>query len=786
MLNTDNPINLKSGDTTTPQSRNEDWVVDLISPILRNNPSLAEVFHRLLREELIRAGCITMEELERRSGIASQIRNFHPNELRELPWTNEQRAQVNLQTRLVASQHLTRSLVEGILGDAITAANENSLISYVGSEEVTLAGLRERLQEFCSRSGFEARMPLPDLVATRVRLARLLLSDVPQYIEAAKQYIGIGDYLEIIDKVIGSEQRIGRVGGKAAGLFLAYMIVKAVKEQPGMSGEFELEIPESRFITHEVFDEVVKFNSLNDYRNRKYWKLDKLHHEYPAAVATFRNIRFPPEIDRQLRQYLENVGESMIIVRSSSLLEDRSGAPFSGKYASLVVDLTGPMEERMAKLSAAIGEVYASVWHPDPIQYRRDLKLLDHEESMGILLQRVIGERRGRYFTADFAGVANSHNDYIWSERMKRENGMVRLVAGLGMGAVDRQGDDYARLAALSDPTIRPEGSVREIMRASQRKLYVIDTQNGELIRVPFHDFVAQTEYYSALRYIASTYSRDNDMLRTGFQPSSHAASVVTFDGLLGNSTFPSQMRSILWQLESALGEPVDIEFCGQQKKLYLLQCRPQMTYKQISAVKLPEDLSGDEIVFNVNHMVPTVDLEGLKYLVYVHPEGYSKLDKVSIMKVVSALRELNSKLERRSFILVGPGRWGTGWDDPWLGVPLRFSELNNCALLCEIADPQAGRFSEPSLGTHFFNDLVGHDIRVLALYPRKKEAIFNRRLLDDSPSALASFISNGNAEGGFNIADVLRVIDIPAVTQGKRLHIKCSGPSQLGFAYIQ
>ena len=62
---------------------------------------------------------------------------------------------------------------------------------------------------------------------------------------------------------------------------------------------------------------------------------------------------------------------------------------------------------------------------------------------MGILIQEVVGQKVGDYFFPAFAGVALSNNEFRWSNRIKLEDGLVRIVPGLGTRAVDRVADDY-------------------------------------------------------------------------------------------------------------------------------------------------------------------------------------------------------------------------------------------------------------------------------------------------------------------------------------------------------
>ena len=119
------------------------------------------------------------------------------------------------------------------------------------------------------------------------------------------------------------------------------------------------------------------------------------------------------------------------------------GAAFSGKYKSLFLANQGPKQKRLEALMDAIAEIYASLFSPDSIQYRREHGLLDFHEEMGIMIQEVVGTRIGRYFLPFFAGVAFSNNEFRWSPRLKREDGLVRLTPGLGTRAVDRLSDDF-------------------------------------------------------------------------------------------------------------------------------------------------------------------------------------------------------------------------------------------------------------------------------------------------------------------------------------------------------
>ena len=155
------------------------------------------------------------------------------------------------------------------------------------------------------------------------------------------------------------------------------------------------------------------------------------------------------------------MGQQPLIVRSSSLLEDNFGTSFAGKYESHFCPNQGTPEENLRDLTQAIARIYASILNPDALLYRRAKGLQDYDERMAILIQVVQGERFGRYYLPHAAGVAFSRNLYRWSPQIRREDGFVRLVWGLGTRAVDRVGNDYPTPGSPQPSAAAPEASVK-------------------------------------------------------------------------------------------------------------------------------------------------------------------------------------------------------------------------------------------------------------------------------------------------------------------------------------
>ena len=197
---------------------------------------------------------------------------------------------------------------------------------------------------------------------------------------------------------------------------------------------------------------------LEVFMNQKYKEFDEIVQEYEEVRSTILKASYPPDIRAKLTAILEEVGEHPIIVRSSSYLEDNSGFAFSGKYISIFLGNQGPMQDRLHALEMAMKEVYASVFSPDVMAYRKERGLLDYNERMCLLVQEVVGKRYGDYFFPTCAGVAVSRNNFSWSPRIKRNDGLMRLVMGLGTRAVDRVGNDYPRLVPLGQPPFAARG----------------------------------------------------------------------------------------------------------------------------------------------------------------------------------------------------------------------------------------------------------------------------------------------------------------------------------------
>jgi pyruvate,water dikinase len=260
----------------------------------------------------------------------------------------------------------------------------------------------------------------------------------------------------------------------------------------------------------------------------------------------------------------------------------------------------------------------------------------------------------------------------------------------------------------------------------------------------------------------------------------------LSFDGLIKRTNFIERMRQMLSILEEAYGHPVDIEFSAsfRSEELYrvnLLQCRPMRAKTDAIAVEPPVELSDeDRIVDSRGPVVGSSRDVSVDRLIYVVPSEYSELvlnDRYTIAKLIGRLAGTGADQNDHHTLILGPGRWGTA--EPFLGVPISFSEIRTACAVCEIVTMRAGLTPDVSLGTHFFNELVETDILYFALYPDREKDFLNRDLLHSAPNKLTDLLPDAD-----RWAPVVRVLDPLEWKKGKTLRLNASARKQRVVCY--
>ncbi len=753
--------------------------------LIAQYPILARQIHQRMRDELFRRGVITREQMEievREKAMLSQKREGLTNPLvQETAPQWEQRLELirDHLTDFYFAYNLPLDLLHRLLGESLLSRTLQPQATLTFNPELApLDLLLKQAEQFEALPDPERAEVSHHLQEVIVVLIKTMISDHLGFVSIAKNWFTAADFRFIHNRRIGH----GKIGGKTAGMLLAHKILLGAA--PTIAGR--VIIPRSYFVGADVFYDFMALNGL-DYLDQKYKPLEAIRSDYPRIQEEHLHARFPEEIADRLREILTEVGRSPLIVRSSSLLEDNFGASFAGKYESFFCPNQGTPRENLRDLTTAIRRVYASVYSPDAILYRRKMGLLDYDERMAILLQEVQGQTHHQYFFPPLAGVAFSFSPLVWNTRVRREEGFVRLVMGMGTRAVDRVDNDYPRLINLSHPLLRPEKTPEAIRHYTQRCVDVVDLQHNAFATVPAQEVLSAD--YPPLRWLASL--DDGDTLQTLFSVGPHIAPerlVLTFDNLLAKSDLAPLMKTVLATLAKQYKRPVDVEFAISMKDgpkpeltFHLLQCRPQSQSRAGLAGQAvgarPLEVPEADQFFLASRLAPQGRVSQVEFVVYVDTEEYQQLPAaVDRQEVARLVGRLNKTLEGRNFILIGPGRWGSSND--MLGVPISYADIFNASALVEVAAKHHGLTPEPSYGTHFFQDLVEAQIYPLAIYPDEPGDSLNFGYIAKATNRLAEFLPNEKTRA----AQCVKVIAIPAESRGRYLEIDMDGERALAY----
>ncbi len=569
------------------------------------------------------------------------------------------------------------------------------------------------------------------------RLCKVVIGRDERMLSLAKKHFTLEDMQTIKSRLIGS----GFIGGKAVGMLLANKIVS----EPQYDLQRHLELHDSFYVGSDVFYTYLVENGC--------WKLrveQRTKEGYFRAAAELREKllkgRFPEQIREQFQEMLEYFGQSPIIVRSSSLLEDAFGNAFAGKYESIFCVNQGSPEERYSHFEEAVRKVFASTMNENALAYRLQRGLDQRDEQMALLVQRVSGSYRNNYFFPDMAGVGLSHNAYVWKPDLDPKAGMVRLVFGLGTRAVNRVEDDYPRIIALDQPLVRPVSGADDIRKYSQRYVDLLDIRENTLKVIPFQELIDKKLNINLDIIAVQDYKLARQARQQGTADFRYW--LLTFEKFLKDTSFVKMISKILKILESRYDYPVDIEFTVNLTPdgnpiINLLQCRPLQTKGERPHAEMPQQPLVEKILFLCDgyFMGGSISAD-ITRIIYVEPQAYIDLPltgKYDIARLVGKLNKQITNKEAQPTLLLGPGRWGTS--TPSLGVPVGFHEINNVTAISEIAYEGANLVPELSFGTHFFQDLVESDIFYVAIFPGRPNTIFNIVKLDMIPNELADVL---------------------------------------------
>ena len=495
----------------------------------------------------------------------------------------------------------------------------------------------------------------------------------------------------------------GSVGGKGRGIVFIHSLLENIDFSRYVDG-IDIKIPRTVFIGIDEFENFLESHNL--------WASAFYGPQSGELRRTFLSIPLSRQLVSKLRSFL---GATLkpLAVRSSGLFEDMLMVPFSGIYDTYIIPNNHEdIEVRLNQLCDAIRLIYASLFSAEARSYFDLAGYNLEEERMAVVIQELVGSRHGDYYYPQISGVAQSYNYYPVSYT-KPEDGLCVAALGLGTwvvggGASHRFCPRYPKLDVLS-----PD----QALENTQRNFHALDMgssmpdlfagEMASLSELPISKAAGDRKF----PLIVSTW--DTEDLRFVPGDSGKGPKVIDLANILKHEALPfSGAISMILDIGSrSMGTPVEIEYAlnldeaSGKPALYVLQLKPLINLQDKVDVDL-SDVDRKKCFVYSGRTMGNGRNPSLRDILWVDPE---KFDRSRTVEMAAEIEELDARLKKlgRSYILIGPGRWGTR--DRWLGIPVTFAQISRAKIIAEADLPDF--VVDSSLGSHFFHNLTSMSI---------------------------------------------------------------------------
>ncbi|UCH85872.1 MAG: histidine kinase [Candidatus Latescibacterota bacterium] len=530
----------------------------------------------------------------------------------------------------------------------------------------------------------------------------------------------------------GSFARIGggSLGGKGRGLAFMNSMIYTYLLTDRFDG-VRISVPPTVVIGTDVFDQFMDENSLH--------RVALESHDDSEIETRFLDAEFPARATEMLRQLL-SLMRYPLSVRSSSLLEDSQYQPFAGIYRSYMIPNNHrDIEARLEELVTAVKRVYASTFSHCAKSYMKATPYRLEEEKMGVVVQKLVGTRRGKRFYPDFSGVASSHN-YYPIPPIKTDDGIASIA--LGLGNIVMEGGRTLKFSPRYPQRPIQFSSTAEMLENSQRVFYVLELPDPDSVYDHKKEFVLrnldiiEAEPDGALVPLASTYSAENDQVYDGV--SREGPRLVTFAPILKHGLFPLDeiLQMIVKFGRRGMSAAVEIEFAARMSapesehgEFCVLQLRPMVISHEGDELDI-EDTSEADVICHSSQVLGDGVLTDVRDLVYV---DIDRFDRAASKDVAAEVGVFNQELASSGvpYVLIGVGRWGSS--DPWLGIPVTWDQIYGARVMVETSFKDLK--VTPSQGTHFFQNLISFRIGYFTVNSDLKHEFINWDWLGKQPS---------------------------------------------------
>lgn len=533
----------------------------------------------------------------------------------------------------------------------------------------------------------------------------------------------------------------GSLGGKGRGLAFIDSIIKHNPEFDNYKG-VTISIPRTVVLCTDIFDEFMERNGLYPLALSDMSDSDILRH--------FLQARLPERLIEDFFALFEVV-DKPLAVRSSSLLEDSHYQPFAGIYSTYMIPHTADKYEMLEMLGNAIKSVYASVFYADSKAYMTATQNVIDQEKMAVIIQEVVGnEYAGGIYYPSFSGVGRSLNYYPINDE-RPEDGVTEIAVGLGKYIVD--GGRALRFSPRHPNKVLQTSTMDIALSDTQTRFYALDMNGKDAASFSIDDGfnikkmrIQDAADNGSLRYMVSTYDFRSGIIRDS--DAGEGRKVVTFANVLQHGVYPlAEIADLmLTKGQLAMGRPVEIEFAGlinnskpitedteEKGQLYWLQIRPIVDRKEMLDEKVMTTDDSALILKSLTALGHGL-MDNISSIVMVKPDRFSMMNNSLIAREIEKINRRFTD-EGRSYILIGPGRWGSS--DTALGIPVKWPHISAAKLIVETS--LKGNRIEPSQGTHFFQNLTSFGVGYFTVGAPDDGSVIDEAYLNSRPCSYDS-----------------------------------------------
>ena len=302
--------------------------------------------------------------------------------------------------------------------------------------------------------------------------------------------------------------------------------------------------------------------------------------------------------------------------------------------------------------------------------------------------------------------------------------------------------------------------------------MYALDLRPGafkisvnegiNLAHAPVADILPK---FSHPELVASTFSVENNRMLPGI--SAKGPRVVSFDAILKYNRYPLAqiIRDLLDICKEALMCDVEMEFAADMDYrhrdnslvLKLLQVRPVGEYGGDANITMADALKNiEKVVVKSSKALGSGMMENITHVIHVPSDTFDSARTNDMAKEIAKLNAI-VRNEGGSYLLIGPGRWGSS--DPWLGIPVLWSDISEARIIVESAIP--GYQIEPSQGTHFFQNITSLGVGYLTVDTVHRDGMIDEAMISSfeladqgeftrlykAPEGLKAFIDRSSNE---------------------------------------